>query len=143
MKKQKKIILLCPIIVIILAFITIIMYIVISNRQNREDKNINEKLYEETSLDNWQFKILDINYEDGFSNIVLEIKNNFKETKKIGSVSLKLYDNNDTLVSELFIYDDTDIEPNNVINLTSSIDKDITAASKVTYEIMKEEEDEE
>lgn len=147
MKEKKKIgkkntIFIIVILIVILA-IGIIIYFLIPNDTNNSSTKFNNNLYEETEIENLKIKIKEIKYEDNYSDVLLDISSVSTEDTNINTLKVIFKDNNDNTIAELFSYDNGILKLGESEILSLSIDKDITNSTKVTYELIKENNNEE
>lgn len=132
MKKSKSLILIILLIFIIL-LIAFITYIVISNKSD----GINENLYQEKQVQQLSFKIKEIEYVNSFSNIILEVKNTSTDVINLDNFKIIFEDDSNNVVAEVFSYNNGDLEPDNNLLLSLSIDKNVTNATNIKYELFE------
>lgn len=132
MKKSKRLILIILLIFIIL-LIAFITYIVISNKSD----GINENLYQEKQVQQLSFKIKEIEYVNSFSNIILEVKNTSTGVINLDNFKIIFEDDSNNVVAEVFSYNNGDLEPDNNLLLSLSIDKNVTKATNIKYELFE------
>lgn len=137
MKKSKRLILIILLIFIIL-LIAFITYIVISNKSD----GINENLYQEKQVQQLSFKVKEIEYVNSFSNIILEVKNTSTDVINLDNFKIIFEDDSNNVVAEVFSYNNGDLEPDNNLLLSLSIDKNVTKATNIKYELFEINNDE-
>lgn len=137
MKKSKRLILIILLIFIIL-LIAFITYIVISNKSD----GINENLYQEKQVQQLSFKVKEIEYVNSFSNIILEVKNTSTDVINLDNFKIIFEDDSNNVVAEVFSYNNGDLEPDNNLLLSLSIDKNVTKATNIKYELFEVNNDE-
>ncbi|MGM9881228.1 MAG: hypothetical protein ACI31S_00060 [Bacilli bacterium] len=146
-KLNKKNIILIILCLLIILAIGIIIYLLILNNNNNNNNNsstkFNNNLYEETEIENIKIKIEKIKYEDNYSDILLDISNNSNDDIDINDLKIIFKDDDNNTIAELFSYDNGILKIGESKTLSLSIDKDIANSTKVTYELIKENNNEE
>lgn len=82
-------------VIILLLIIAVITFLFLSNNnKNKDDDKNNNDIYNAATLNNLSININKLNYSEGFTEVELNIKNNYLETINIDTIKLIFKDNN-------------------------------------------------
>lgn len=129
--KKKKIVLIVALIAIVSLIIFTISIVTFNNKFNEDNK----KIYQEKTIEKIKLKIKDIEYINDFSNIYLEVNNISDEVINLDKIKIIFVDKDNNTIAEIYSYDNGNLDVNNELLLSLSIDKNITVAYDVKYEL--------
>lgn len=129
--KKKKIVLIVALIAIVSLIIFTISIVTFNNKFTEDNK----KIYQEKTIEKIKLKIKDIEYINDFSNIYLEVNNISDEVINLDKIKIIFVDKDNNTIAEIYSYDNGNLDANNELILSLSIDKNITAAYDVKYEL--------
>lgn len=141
-KKEKILIITTVIILLIIIAVITLLFSSNSNKNKDEDKNNSNDIYNIVTLDNLSININKLNYSEGFTEVILDIKNNYSEAINIDTIKLIFKDKNNNTINEMYATYESSVEPSEIISINTYIDADISTATKVDYELVGDDNNE-
>lgn len=122
---------------IIFGLIVFVICFVVSNSTTSETKNEDISIYNPVTIDELEFKIKNINYDESFSEVFLDVKNNGSKDIALKNIKLTFKDSNANVVGDLLLFNNGIITPGESKNLIASIDVDLSSSQSVEYELIE------
>ena len=132
MKENKKLVAvlaIIPILILVIVLINTVSY----SKNDAQPNNISQ----EQVVEGIKVSEAIIIQDKGLSNYTAKVTNTKEETTKVEGLTITFYDSNNKKITTLYGYVGRELEPNETISISASVDNDLKEANRVEIELKK------
>lgn len=93
--------------------------------------------YEEQTVDGLNFSGLSLYYENGLTNAIVLVRNTTGDEMYVERVMITFYDDANNAMGTTYFYIDGTLQPSEEKAYQAGIDRDVTNAQRVEYEVVR------
>lgn len=134
---KKKLIMLISIIPLLIIVLILVNNISYSVNDNKNDSTNTQSIKNEQVVEGLKISDNLIIQDKKLYTYTTNVTNTTTETKKVEQLLFTFYDKENKKIVTLYGYIGREIEPNETVSVSASVDKDITKSEKLEIELMK------
>ena len=134
---KKKLIMLISIIPLLILVLILVNNISYSVNDNKNDSTNTQSIKNEQVVEGLKISDNLIIQDKKLYTYTTNVTNTTTETKKVEQLLFTFYDKDNKKIVTLYGYIGREIEPNETVSVSASVDKDITKSEKLEIELMK------
>ena len=134
---KKKLIMLISIIPLLILVLILVNNISYSVNDNKNDSTNTQSIKNEQVVEGLKISDNLIIQDKKLYTYTTNVTNTTTETKKVEQLLFTFYDKENKKIVTLYGYIGREIEPNETVSVSASVDKDITKSEKLEIELMK------
>ena len=134
---KKKLIMLISIIPLLILVLILVNNISYSVNDNKNDSTNTQSIKNEQVVEGLKISDNLIIQDKKLYTYTTNVTNTTTETKKVDQLLFTFYDKENKKIVTLYGYIGREIEPNETVSVSASVDKDITKSEKLEIELMK------